>query len=339
MTARIAAALAGLGNSGRHYHLPFLLNASTFDLKAVAVGSAASCGEARAAVPADVDVVVGWENVVARPDVELVVVALPHWLHYAAARTALEHGKHVLVEKPMTMTTAEADDLIATAEAHSLTLLVHHQRRFEADFQRMAQLVAAGQIGEPWRIVVNRTHQGRYHASTPQAPHVGSRVLGWAHEPNAGGGVGRVIGPHPVDHLLTLAGSRVVAVDGWVHMDPDDLVDDWLGVDVGFASGLTGHVEIFRRSGIAPPRFTVYGSKGTIVAPDGKTLEIECDGKRSIIGGLEPPGVLGAEIYDDLTAAINEGIPPRITAAEAREVVNVLERAYSAAMIRRAKTQ
>lgn len=338
MTPRIAAGLAGLGNSGRHYHLPFLLNLGALDLKAVAVGSASSRVEARAAVPAHVEVVTGWESLVTRPDIDLVVIALPHWLHYPAAKAALEHGKHVLVEKPMTMTTAEADDLIATAAAQSLTLLVHHQRRFEADFQRMAQLVAEGRIGEPWRIVVTRTHQGRYHASTPGAPHVGSRVLGWAHEPHAGGGVGRVIGPHPVDHLLTLAGSPVVEVDGWVHLDSDDRVDDWLGIDVGFASGLTGHVEIFRRSGIAPPRFTVYGSKGTIVAPDGKTLEIECDGERSVIGGLEPPGILGAEIYDDLIAAINDGTPPRVPAAAARDVVDVLERAYSAATIRSAES-
>ena len=335
MTRPIATALVGCGNSGRHYHLPHLTGPA-YDLRAVAVGTPSEAAEVGAAVGPDTDVVVGWESVVARPDVELVVIATPHHLHHPIAKAALEHGKHALVEKPMTMTVAEADDLIATAEAAGLVLMPHQQRHFEADFQALKALLEEGAIGTPWRIQISRTHQGRYRTSTPEKPHVGTEVLAWAHDAACGGGVGRVIGPHPVDQLLTLAASPVTAVDGRYHLDPEVGVEDWLGIDVDFASGLTGHIEIFRRTGIPPLRFAVYGSTGTIIATDATTLEIEQAGTRRTVTGLEPPGVLGAEIYADLAAAIREGKPPRVTAANGRAAVAVIERAYAAAARHRA---
>src|SRR5690606_30117014 len=123
----ITTALLGCGNSGRHYHLPLLLDDPRFDLRVVATGQGGSAADL--ALPPGVVRCGGWQQALGH-DVELVVVALPHHLHHPVASAALDAGRHVLVEKPLATTLAEADDLLARAEASGRVLAVHHQRRW-----------------------------------------------------------------------------------------------------------------------------------------------------------------------------------------------------------------
>lgn len=323
MTNSLGVALLGAGNSGGHYHLPHLLTHPGYRLRAVATRS----GEVGSQLPPDVRVVAGWEQAVTGEEIDVVVVALPHDLHHPAALGALRAGKHVLVEKPLTRTAAEAQDLVETAKQAGLVLAVHHQRRFEADFAALREIVASGELGEIWRAVVARSHQGRYRESTPTAPHVGATPLDWAHRTDRGGGIARVIGPHPVDQLLTLVGRPVLAVTGRAHLDPADGVEDWVGIDVEFDGGVTGTAEAFRRSRAAPPRFIVYGSAGTAIAQDGTQIRIVTDEGERLVSGLVAPGTLGQEIYDDLHSAITRGTPLRASLDDAVRVVEVLDKA------------
>jgi scyllo-inositol 2-dehydrogenase (NADP+) len=313
----VRAALVGLGNSGAHYHLPLLTGRP--DLQLVA-----TCSTRPGAGPGWTP---DWREAVRHPEVELVVIALPHDLHAPVAAAAIAAGKHVLVEKPLALTAEDAAALTAAADAAGVVLAVHHQRRFEADFVALQEVIAAGGLGEVWRITTARSHQGPYRASTPSAPHVGDEVLGWAHDRARGGGIATVVGPHPVEHLLTLAGAPVLEVSARGHLDRATGVEDWIAVDVRFEGGVTGTAEAFRRSGVAPPRFVVYGSRGTAVADDGTRVVVHADGGDRMIDGLEPPGRLGGDIYDDLVAAIRTGTPMRVPAADAVAVVDVLDRA------------
>ena len=328
--APIRAALVGCGNSGRFYHLPLLEADPRFDLRILAAGSLDSLDGAEAG--AAVRRTAGWEQAVRDPEAELAVIALPHHLHFPAARAALDAGKHVLLEKPATVLTAEIDELIALAEARGVVLMVHQQRRFEDDFVHLLDIVRSGELGTPWRISVARSHQGPYRTHAPDAPHSGSKPLVWARMRSSGGGVGRVIGPHPVDHLLTLAGSPIESVSGRVSREDGEDVEHWMGIDIRFRSGALGHVEIFRRSGIAPPRFTVWGDLGVAVATDGTRIDVRRhSGEERSITGLQRPGTLGREIYDDLAGAIRDGRPPRVTARDGRRSVEVIELAERSA--------
>lgn len=322
--APVRVALIGCGNSGRYYHLPHLLADPRVDLRAVAAASRASLDDV--ALPAGVDRVAGWAEVVARDDVELVVVALPHHLHHPVARAALENGRHVLVEKPMTVTTAEADELLALADAGGLVLAVHHQRRWEADVVELGRIVRSGELGEVWRVVVVRGHQGDYVTHGATAPHAGDTPVAWVTDRRAGGGVARLIGPHPVDHLLALVGAPVVTVAGRVHRRDGEDVEDWLAVDVTFTTGTEGHLEVFRRTGVGLPRFAVWGSDGMAVAPDGTSVQVRLhDGTARVVDGLAAPGTLGREVYDDVLGAVRRGTPLRVPARHARDVVEVIE--------------
>lgn len=325
----ITTALLGCGNSGRHYHLPLLLDDPRFDLRVVATGQGGSAADL--ALPPGVVRCGGWQQALGH-DVELVVVALPHHLHHPVASAALDAGRHVLVEKPLATTLAEADDLLARAEASGRVLAVHHQRRWEADVVTLSQVIASGEIGEVWRAIVVRGHQGDYTAATPAAPHVGDQVVDWVRSRACGGGVARLIGPHPVDHLLTLVGAPVATVAGRTAGESDDDVDAWFSADVTFTSGAEGHVEVFRRLGVPPPRATVWGTEGMAVAGDGSRVEVRRhDGTTRVVDGLPPIGRLGGEVYDDVAHAVRHGGPLRVPARHARDVVAVIELAERSA--------
>ncbi|NLP85270.1 Gfo/Idh/MocA family oxidoreductase [Microbacterium sp. CFH 90308] len=317
----VRVGLVGLGNSGRHYHLPLLTRDPRFRLVGVATESGAADPH-----PVDVRVHRGWRDLLDREPVDLLVVATPHHLHHEIAAAALDRGVNVLVEKPMTVTVREADDLMRRADRAGAVLAVHHQRRWEEDFQALLGIVRSGEIGAPWRVVATRGHQGDYVNATASRPHAGPRPLRWARERSAGGGVLRVIGPHPVDHVLRLADRSPLSVAGRVSVAAGEQVERWAGLELDFGDGLTGRVEVFRRQGVPGARFAVWGEDGMAVASDGAGVVVRRhDGVERVVSGLAKPGILGGEIYDDVYAAIRTGAGLRATAAEAREVVHVIE--------------
>lgn len=321
----IAVGLLGLGNSGWFYHAErHLTGTDRYTLRAVCARDTERVG--RAAAQFGADPYTDWRAVVARPDIELVVVALPHHLHCEVSVAAAAAGKHVLVEKPMAVTTAEADEMIKAAQAAGVRLSVFHQRRWEEDFQALRAEVARGSIGEVWRVEVSRSHAGKYRTAGADQPHAGEEVLDWPHRAASGGGISYLVGPHPVDQLLQLVGSAPVQVAGSVHRSPGEDVDDYIGLDLRFASGVLGRLDVFRQPGIAPPRFAVYGSLGTIVGRDGTMLEVQPHEARAYrIGPFERPGRLGDEVYKGLFDAIRYGAPLPVTPEQGRQVVEVLE--------------
>jgi predicted dehydrogenase len=88
------------------------------------------------------------KELLADPRLDAVVVATPVATHYAFARAALEAGKHVLVEKPFTASTREAEELIALAAARGLALMVDHTFIYTGAVRRIKEIVAAGEIGD-----------------------------------------------------------------------------------------------------------------------------------------------------------------------------------------------
>lgn len=329
--APVGVGLMGLGNSGWFYHAEANLTQSS-RFRLVGVCAAGLARSQQAALAFGCRAYGQWDEMLADPAVELVVIALPHHLHRDAAIAAAAAGKHVLVEKPMAVTVAEADEMIAAAVAGGVILTVHQQRRWEEDLQQILRMVRAGEVGQPWRIQVTRCHSGRYRTASKESPHTGAEFLPWAHEKASGGGISSVVGPHPADALLQLAGEPIRSVAGQVHMRPDEDVDDFVGAEVLFQSGLQGRLEVYRQPGVPPPRFVVYGSEGTIVGADSTTVVVHrFDGTKTVVDGLSRPGRLGKEVYDGLYEAIRNGTLPPVTAAEGRAVVEVLELALRSA--------
>src|SRR4051795_5943482 len=91
-----------------------------------------------------------------RPEIEAVVVATPEWLHLDPSLAAIEAGKHLFLEKPMATTVAEAERILAAAQAAGITLLVCHQLRFDPRYALAKEAVERGEIGELLHLSARR---------------------------------------------------------------------------------------------------------------------------------------------------------------------------------------
>lgn len=327
----VRVGLIGLGNSGWFYHAQAHLTGSEqYELVAVCARDAARAGEAARQFGARA--YTRWQEMVGAADVELVVIALPHHLHFPVTMAAIAAGKHVLVEKPMALTGADAQEMIVAAATAGVQLSVYQQRRWEPDFQVLRELIDSGEVGRVWHAEVARSHAGRYRVAAADGPHRGEAVLEWPHQADSGGGISWLVGPHPVDQLVHLIDSDPVTVAGQVHRHEQDEVEHYIAVDMRFADGASGRVSVFRQSGIAPPRFAVYGSKATVLATDGTELRMQpLTGAGRSITGLRRPSLEGQQVYDGLYRAIQYGEPPPVTAEEGRLAVHLLELAHRSA--------
>ncbi|WP_297858040.1 Gfo/Idh/MocA family protein [Elioraea sp.] len=152
MTAPMAVALIGYGAWGR-YHARALAATPSARLTVIAAR-----GEAASTAGADwpqARVLGDWREAVADPAIEAVFVAVPNHLHAEVALAALGAGKHVLLEKPMALTLAACDALVAAARASGRVLTIGHELRLSTQFGRIAALIDEGAIGRPEAVQIS----------------------------------------------------------------------------------------------------------------------------------------------------------------------------------------
>lgn len=142
------------------------------------------------------------DAVLADPAIELVVVATPNDSHAGLARQALLAGKHLVVDKPFVLSAADAEDLIALARKQERCLSVFHNRRWDADFLTVQQMMAEGRLGA---MSYAEFHFDRYR------PQLKPR---WREQPGEGVGVLYDLGPHLIDQACCLFGLRPDS-DAW----------------------------------------------------------------------------------------------------------------------------
>jgi predicted dehydrogenase/L-rhamnose mutarotase len=188
-------------------------------------------------------------EMLASAELDAVVVAVPHAYHYPLARLALEHGKHVLLEKPMTILPEHAHELLALARARGVELIIGYPWHFNEQVLAVREIVRSGRIGEV-------EHVACLFASAARALYAGhpeelGAVLGYpVNEPQAdtysdpavaGGGQGQTQVTHSAALLLWLTGLEVESVTAEVasfELDVD-LVD---AASVRFRNGAVGSV-------------------------------------------------------------------------------------------------
>ena len=144
---RVRFGLVGYGAWGSH-HARAIASVPAAELVAVAANSEASCATARANHP-QARVYADHREMLAREQLDVVDVVLPSHLHYAVARDVLLAGKHLLLEKPMTLSVADCDDLIRLADERKLVLAVGHELRLSSLWGRVKDFIDEGAIGDP----------------------------------------------------------------------------------------------------------------------------------------------------------------------------------------------
>ena len=245
-------ALIGYGNAGRIFHAPLISGVPGLHLACI-------CSSKPEAVHADwpdVRVAATPEDVFADPRIDLVVIATSNESHFPLAKAALLAGKHVVVDKPCAVTMAETDELLATARQLNRVLTVFQNRRFDADFLALKQVLASGQLG---RAVHVESHFDRYRPTVPQR---------WREENLPGSGLWFDLGAHLVDQILQLFGPPdAVQVDLAVQRAGAQ-VNDWFHAQLNYESRHPGLRVILHGSALVPeigPRWTVHGTQGSFI--------------------------------------------------------------------------
>jgi predicted dehydrogenase len=213
----IRVALLGLGYAGRVFHAPLITATPGLALRILGTRrSASEAGYPDALAVAD-------PLAAARhPEADLVVIATPNESHVPLAEAALRAGKHVVVDKPFTITLSEARALTALADDVNRVLSVFQNRRWDSDFLGVRAAITGGGLGD---VVELRSEMSRYR------PTVRDR---WRERAGPGSGVWYDLGPHLVDQALILFGPpAIVAADLRIQRKGGTAVD-WFHVLLGY---------------------------------------------------------------------------------------------------------
>lgn len=280
----------------------------------------------------------------AQPDLQLVVIATPNQYHKQLSIAALRAGKHVICEKPVTLNTAELDEIIAVANETGRIFTVHQNRRWDADFLTTQKAIEAGLLGKPMTV---------------ESRVLGERgiVFGWRADPAYGGGMIYDWGVHQVDQLLQLFdGSEVTHVYAQAWSVNTPVVDDYFKISMTFDSGTAAHVEcgVFALEKL--PRWFVYGDSGTLKIDSfstqtGRISRIHRDADVEVSHGVDPlvgtsrtmaplkpeqiehvdlPAVADASavFYENLVLACEGKANPLVSPASVRRTMQVIDAAF-----------
>jgi predicted dehydrogenase len=322
-------ALIGFGFAGRVFHAPLI--AATPGLSLAVIGS--SQGEtARTAYPA-AETIAEPQAALRHRDVDLVVIATPNDTHAPLAEAALRAGKHVVVDKPFTITLAEARALAALAAGARRHLSVFQNRRWDSDFMGIRRELAANRIGE---VAELRSEFSRYR------PEVRDR---WRERPGPGSGMWYDLGPHLIDQALVLFGPpETVAADLQVQRAGGSTVD-WFQAVLGYRRRRV-ILESSMLAADSGARFVVRGASGSLVKRGGDRQEDQLKAGQtpgSPGWGHDPDPLVvvsteeqrSTEIaapngnwlgyYGAMRDAVRAGGEPPVTAAQATTVMAVIE--------------
>jgi len=191
------------------------------------------------------------EELLSDNEVDMVVVATTNDAHKELCIRALESGKHVLCEKPVTVTSKDFLDICEVAKKCGKVFTGMQNRRTNRDFVNVKRAIEAGMLGDVYHI------ESRVE---------GSRGLpaGWRTQKEKGGGMMLDWGVHIIDQILYMIDERVSDVYCKMYSVHYDEVDDNFRLMLTFQSGLTALLEVSTNNYISHPRWYVLGSDGTL---------------------------------------------------------------------------
>lgn len=198
-TKTIRVGVQGCGYAARTFHLPHFQQLSEYQVVAV---NSSRPDQVQAACPGAL-CLPGYEDLLALPDVDLVVITGPNSCHFSYTRAALQAGKHVLLEKPAVTSVAEGEELMHLAQRQGRVLTVYQNRRWDGDYLTIQALIREGVLGD---LHLFESHFDRFRP-TPQQR--------WRELPGIGTGIFWDLGPHLIDQAIELFGTPL-AVQGQV---------------------------------------------------------------------------------------------------------------------------
>lgn len=245
MSSVIRVGLIGYGYAGKTFHAPLIR--SVPGLRLAVVGS--SQRETVQAAYPEVTVCSAMEAAT-HAEVDLVVIASPNESHFPLAAAALRARKHVVVDKPFTVTLAEARSLAEIAREQGRILSVFHNRRWESEILATKEILRSGVLGE---VSHYECHMDRYRPVVRQR---------WREEPGPGAGLWFDLGPHLIDQALYLFGLPDSVNASFATLREGGLTDDWAHVQLNYKRlRVVLHTSLLVSGG--GPRSVLHGTRGS----------------------------------------------------------------------------
>ncbi|GAB3891383.1 Gfo/Idh/MocA family oxidoreductase [Larkinella knui] len=329
MSRTLQVGLIGFGLSGRYFHAPFLTVNPHFKIAKVVERHR---NEAEAFDPT-IKTVRSHEDLLTDPAIDLIIVGSPNDTHFPYAKAALEAGKHVLIEKPFATTLEQARDLLELAQQKGLVAIPYQNRRYDADFLTIQQLLQEGPLGD---VVEYECRYDRYRPAILDS---------WKEKDPAGGGNLFNLGPHLIDQAIALFGlPEAVSADVRIVRE-GGILDDYFDVKLFYADKRV----ILKSSMLAVDnslRYIIHGTKGSFIK-HGLDIQEETQRKNILPNtpdwGAEPETQYGTltttegratfpslpgnyhRFYDNLYRAIVGEIPQEVTPEQTLAVIKIIE--------------
>ena len=263
-----------------------------------------------------------WRELVADPELDAVYIATPVRVHVEQALLALAAGKHVLCEKPMAMSVAECERMIAAARTNDRRLGVAYYRHLYPAVKRLRELLGSGELGDPVLLEIQA-----FERFDPGPEHPRAWLLRKA---ESGGGPMMDFGCHRLEILLDLLGEvRAVRAELSNVLFKSREVEDTCSAQLRFAKGI-GIVTVSHASREARDSVDLFGSLGSVhidVLNQGRLRIVTPTATRE---EAHPPHAnLHQPLVDDFVAAVRDEREPAVTGAAGLAVNRVLEAIYA----------
>jgi predicted dehydrogenase len=186
------------------------------------------------------------------PNIDLIVIPTPNDTHFPLAKAALEAGKHVVVDKPFTVTLSQARELDALAKSLGRLLSVFHNRRWDSDFLTVKRLLSEGTLGE---ILFFESHFDRFR------PQVRNR---WREQAGPGSGIWYDLAPHLLDQAVNLFGLPVSMTVDLAQLRPGAQTTDYFHALLSYPQRrIVLHGTMVAAAESA--RYIIHGTRGSYV--------------------------------------------------------------------------
>jgi predicted dehydrogenase len=334
----IKVGLVGFGISGRVFHEPIITSVDGFRLHKVFERNPCNINYLKEKVSED-KITSNIDDIFEDDSIELVVLAIPNVFHFDLAKRALEKGKNVLVEKPFTVTSEEADKLIEISKKVGKLITINHNRRYDSDFKTVKKIIENNLLGD---LVEYEAHFDRFRNNIKENA--------WRESYQPGSGLLYDLGSHLIDQAQVLFGvpKEIFAVleiqrkDGKA-IDNFEVILKYESLKVTLKAGM-----LVRELG---PHFNLLGTKGSFVKYgmdiQEETLRKGINPKDLEIWGAEPEILWGKinteingihitgkveselgdyrELYKNLYKAILGEENLNVTPEQARNTIKIIE--------------
>ncbi|MBE9491275.1 MAG: oxidoreductase [Bacteroidetes bacterium] len=333
----INTGIIGFGLSGKVFHAPFLHTHPGFFLKKIVERHS---DESRKIYPY-VEIVRDFHDLLNDPGIDLVVVSTPNTLHFPMVNECLLAGKHVVVEKPFTPTSKEAEKLIQLAQSVNRKIFVYQNRRWDGDFLTIKKILKNKLLGD---LQEYEAHFDRFKPElSPNA---------WRDEDKPGGGILFDLGSHLIDQALQLFGKPESIYADIQAQRKGSKKDDYFELNLFYPE-----LKVILKAGMMVkepgPRFILHGSKGSFIKygidpqenklveglmPDTENWGMEKPENRGMLttelnelyfdGHIETEPGCYQKFYENVYDVFVNNYEIAVKPEEARDVIRIIELAF-----------